>query len=277
MSSKYPVRHALTLVVILLTVCLLPFSVAAAQEPSNTPEPGGIADAPYDPVAEATGQAIEDAYLREKASRSIFDFHIAYLIAPDAIAPDNVFSEQAVTETLGAVPFSSWEEFSAQNELFPFQILLIHGSMYEDIDTQWTRWAYRNRVMFAGLSTTFEQMAEITGDYCLIDYNLSGQKTSDTLWFFQYAVSLDNPQLREIVHLHELQLCDEKYGIKGISFSVLHGIKDLSIRGSDALEGLARSFITRSMDYGIVGQKPDASLTPTTTLTPTPTATSTSK
>src|SRR5690606_9399302 len=113
---------------------------------------------------------------------------------------------------------------SAQNELFPFQILLIHGSMYEDIDTQWTRWAYRNRVMFAGLSTTFEQMVEITGDQCLRDYNLSDQKTSDTLWVFQYAVSLDNLHLREIVHLHELELCKGKYPIKGISFSVLHGI-----------------------------------------------------
>lgn len=267
MYSQYPVRHILTFLVILLAVCLMPFAVASAQEPSNTPEPGAVPDAPYDPVAEATGQAIEDAYLREMESRSIFDFHIAYLIDSDAVAPDNVFSEEAVTETLGAVPFSSWEEFSAQNEVFPFQILLIHGSMYEEIDTEWTQWAYRNRVMFAGLSTPFEQMAEITGDHCLIDYNLSGQKTSDTLWFFQYAVSLDNLHLREIVHLHELELCKGKYPIEGVSFSVLHGIVDLSVRGSDALEGLARRFITRSMDYGIVGQKPDASLTPTATVT----------
>ncbi len=159
---------------------------------------------------------------------------------------------------------------------------MLHSSLYDEIDTEWTQWAYRNRVMMAGIGTTFDQMVEITGDQCLDDPNPHlADRSNEMALVFTYNVTLEDPAKREVIAYHQLELCDEKFGIEGEEFSILHGVVHIPVTSKSFIEAIGFMFVTDSIYHGIVGQKPDAVLTPTAavtlTITPTVTATGTSK
>jgi hypothetical protein len=257
LKPKLHFQILMSLIVTAVVIFLLSTTVVLGQEAPDTPEPGGIDDAPYDPTLEATSQAVEDAYERELASRSIFDFHVAYLIAPNAIQPESLMSQESFAELFGAVPIASWEEFLEQDDLLPFQVVLVHESMYQDIDTTWTQEAYRNRIMIAGVGITFEQMVEITGDHCIANpYPHLAHKSSEMSLVFSYDVTIEDQAKREVVHEHELESCDENFSIEE-SFGIKHGVTHVPMTSRSFVEAIGYVFVVDSIDSGVVGNKKD--------------------
>lgn len=243
--------------------------IVFAQEATSTPEPGAVADGPIDPDIEATTQAVEAEWEQEYNSRNLLDFSVAYLIAPDATTSDSLISPQAFAELYGAQAVHSWDDFIAQDDLRPFQIILIHDSFYEQIDTLWTQQAYRNKVIIVGIAIQYEHLVEITGDHCL--YNPNPQIPYDTRWlYFAYSVKLEDESYREYVNQQELEICDDDYSLGGLTLEVLHGLSNFPLTFEDGLILLRDNLKTETMTYGLSVSQDDTLPLPTAEATTLP-------
>jgi len=223
-------------------------SVAFAQEPAgavtNEPEP--------DPVSEAAQQAYEAEWQREFESRSVFDFNIAYLVKEGSISPDRLESSESLATMIGAQPFYSWDSFLTQNEQTPFQIILIHDSLYDQIDHSVTQHAYRNQVIIIGIGMPFEHLVEITGDHCQKNPNPHLAKEADKMvLYFTYIVNVADESLRPTIDQAFLDNCSEKPDIGDAPVTVETTatnplISDLSYPGY-----LAGLIVSETIDYSI--------------------------
>ena len=231
--------------------------ITVAQEQPQPTEPGGVPDAPtLEPEVQATADALEAEWEQKYESRNIFDYYIAYLIGPDATEPDHYISAQAVEAEMGAVIFHSWDEFIAQNDMHPFQIILLHGSMIDQIDTEWTQLAYRNRVILVGMAMPYDEYVDITGDRCLYEPNPHLAEFIDrTAIIFSYAVHLENESLRPIIDEHELQLCSEDYDFPDEPYLVVHGLGMDIFSEIQSIMFLSNRLLIETMDYNVKGNK----------------------
>jgi hypothetical protein len=227
---------------------------ALAQEPV-----GGVPNAPHDPEAEARAAAYNVALEAKLAATSIFDFSIAYLVKDSVIAPDAAESERTLASVLGAQSFSTWDEFIAQNEQTPFQIILIHNSFYDQVDVEFTRHAYRHQVIIAGIGMAFEQMVEITGDKCQRNPNphLKPEQTHNWMMYFTYSVTLEEERYRPIVTEATLETCRENFDTGETMVDVLHGVSHSPIINP---LGDMRNFTNRlrfvgTIHYNLIGNK----------------------
>lgn len=249
----------MSIVMLAAVVCIQ--ALALAQDPIPTPAPGAVLHPPtIEPSVLATAQANEQAWQTEFESRSPFDFYIAYLIAPDAVLGSELMSEQSFIDAFGAQVFHSWDAFAAQNALTPFQIVMIHGSAYEFLDLDWTRWAYRNNILLVGVGVRFEQLVEITDDRCEKMPNPFYMKDQFSVWIliFTYTVALDDESYRDHVDHTQLVACNDDYEVGNSYVQVTKGTTNFPLRRPDFLELFVGNIVGATMDYRIVGLKPES-------------------
>ena len=227
------------------------------QEPIPTLEPDGVPVAPpVDPSIEATAQALEAEWILEYQSRSIFDFNIAYLVIPDAIPENSLMSEQSFSETFGAQIIHSWDEFITQNGQHPFQILLIHDSIYDQLDVTWTQEAYRNKVIIVGIGMPFEHLVEVIGDRCVKHPNPTSEDNfASRMMLISYAVTVDNEDYRSLIDQFVLSECRDNFDLGDVQYGVFKGRTNYPLTDVRLLNALVDTLIDKSMDYQIEGSK----------------------
>ena len=245
--------------ILVLVIGICAQGIVAAQQPVPTPEPGAVLNPPtLEPSVLATAQANEQAWQAEFESRSPFDFYIAYLIAPDAALGSELMSEQSFIDTFGAKVFHSWNAFAEQNELTPFQIVMIHGSAYDFLDLDWTRWAYRNQVILVGVGTSFEHYIEITGDRCVKDPNPSlADRAQLQIMTFTYSWIYKDESRRTQIDPADLASCENRVQPVDSSLaSVMHGRGSFLLDGPEWLNVLVGQLMGDSIYYQLVGTTP---------------------
>lgn len=156
-------------------------SLSAQQSPTWIPQPQvtehpdgpSVTFSPEEEAAILSGMMTLDADL---TSRSIFDYTIAYWIAEGETEAetDPLFSTEAVAAETGAQVFSDFEAFMEADAETPFEIIIVHPSFYEQMDTlvdkEWAVDAFRKGVLFVGLTVTIPQLGEIVQSECIPDF-----------------------------------------------------------------------------------------------------------
>jgi len=237
---------------ILLSVSAQPGSLSLNQEfatatPGSDGPPGPV---PTESAEEQRAREIANATLdAEFASRSIFDFHVAYLIAEGTDAGPFV-TAQSFEETLGASVFTQWDEFLAVNEAQPFQMVLFHQSSVDMIDLEWTRQAYRDGVPLVGISVTNETLRDITGDHCvqLPKESLIGY-FDDTYILINWILELEYPENFESAKHALLDDC-VVYSGEGL-LNVRHGMAQAPLIEAWGMLALDQTLIAETIILGI--------------------------
>lgn len=231
--------------------------INAQDVPSETLVPEGEEEVPVtlEPTLEAqiaATQAAQDAeWVANFASRTIFDFRLAYLITEDASIQGTVVSSENMREYLGAITIHSWDEFMELNNQQPFNMILIHASMVEIVDTAWMSTAYRNEIFIVGIDVRREQLGEIVGDKC---HGGNGKETLDFVdhnyLYFAYDVILENEEYRDAVHKISLEDCTEDY--QGIGKArIMHGTNEIPIATEEELSLIANSLVAFTVNFHI--------------------------
>jgi len=227
-------------------------SAAIAQEPA-----GDVPNGEYDPEADAREAAYYAALEAKLAATSIFDYSIAYLVKQEAVLSDSVVSEVFLTTTIGAQPFHSWDEFVAQNDQLPFQLILIHDSFYDQVDTAFTQNAYRNQVIIIGIGMPFEHVVEVTGDRCQMNPNpqLKQEEAKDWVMYFTYSLVLEDSRYREVVNEAAVEKCRGNFDTGESFVDLRHGITHFPIPDPVRSPSYLQSYLVFiSIDrYGIEG------------------------
>lgn len=195
MMFRKPLSRALLAVML----CLTALSTLAQED-----QPPAIPSEEDSAIMDELGEQAVAEWEREFLRRSVYDFRIAYLVAPDALPDDHIVSGRMVTELTGAQVFGDWETFAAENEAEPFQILLIHDSMYEQIDVTVTQAVYRNRVIIFGMGMPIEHLVEITGNRCREEVKhaespVYRQYAYEMFITFEYVAEIGDESLRPLV------------------------------------------------------------------------------
>jgi translation elongation factor EF-Tu-like GTPase len=112
---------------------------------------------------------------------------------------------------------------------------------------------------------SFDQMVQITGDYCNHHKLLEKRTDLRNRWvFFDYIASVKDEDDREFVDHQELEVC-KSYDVPGVSATVQHGIASAYVGNSAELDYLIRVLRSASIDYGIIPAKQDVLLSLTLT------------
>jgi hypothetical protein len=219
------------LLTLLTLITSLLISVAA-----DTARLSGEGEPIIEPTMPPDIQATSDAWHREFQnllnSRTITDFNALYLLAKGAA--DEVVAPEVFAEYFGSTAFYSWEDFLASEAQEPADILLIHGSMADQVDIEWTRAAFRRNVMIAGITMPFENLREITGDRCVRTPSNLLKYSANAVYVITFVVEIE-PQYaryRDDIITAELETCrdyqaDFPYGLThGTIISPLHARPD---------------------------------------------------
>jgi len=202
-------KHPLYLVLALLLIAGT--SVLSAQE-----QPTGDGQPEVPNTAE--GQALIDEMERRREEYNaafqayletvkLEDFSIVYFSSPNVLQMDfindasieSAFKAQIITD--GVVP----NQFGLQT--YP-DVVFVHGAAASEIDTTWTQAAYRNGVIFIGLSMPFEDMQRVTGDYCLKDPNPGYLKYNPEMFlYFDYRLEVEKEEYRSELDRGFLETC----------------------------------------------------------------------
>jgi hypothetical protein len=193
-------------------------------------------------AADATGEA---AYF----SRTIFDFNVAYLIGTDMA--ESPLSAQNAALYLGAQAIHSWDAFLEAEASTPHQIILIHPTMADAVDSAWLAEAYRNRVLIVGMDIPFARLAELVGDQCMRDPNPGiDQWFEYTVLYFTFDITLNQPEHRETATRRVLELCEGLSGLEGAWPT--HGSYNQGVFDATTLEELRGNLLVDTVNYGLV-------------------------
>lgn len=223
------------------------------QEPAPTLEPGAVPNALLvEPAIEATAQALESEWMHEYQSRSIFNFNIAYLVTSNAIPDDSLMSGQSFAKTFGARIVHSWDDFISYNEQHPFQILLIHDSIYDQLDFTWTQNAYRNKVIIVGIGMPFDHLIEVIGDHCVKHPNPTREdKFASRMMLISYAVTVDNEDYRDLIDQFVLSECRDNFDLGDVQYGIFRGRTNYPLTDARLLTSLVDTLVIKSMDYQV--------------------------
>lgn len=239
------------LVILLVCTTLLSDRLTGAQDESTPiPDPEGqpIFDVP--PEIQATHEAEDAIFNVQYHSRSIFDFRVAYLIAEDAEQAGSVVESANMAKYLGAETIHGWDEFLSLNEDDHFHMILIHGSMTEQVDPEWMGDAYRNDVQIVGIDLLPKALKALVRDECV-----RGAQQEIAEWYdhyafhFSYHIELEHESDREYVYEQQLERC-KRVKIEGYG-SFTHGVMNLPLIDADSLQYLADSLLMNTINFDI--------------------------
>lgn len=220
-------------------------------------------DAAAQADAAARLSVIEAEWQREFDRRRPTDFRVAYLIAPQALPAESPLSSENVASTTGAQIFGDWKAFAAQNEEQPFQIVLIHESMVDQVDVAVTQAAYRSQTLLMGVGVSFPQWVEITGDFCAEEPNPAYRQLADEMiLMFSYVYEVSDEALVPRIHEVYLEQCvpEDDITVELLGGDALAGDWAIVTRGKANMlfsdfarvpDAFARMLISETISYGI--------------------------
>lgn len=245
-------RSLITSVLMVIAGLAVAQLLVLMQRPSPIGQ-SGLPPSTLPPPIAATGQVYSATHDAQYRDRTPGDFHIAYLIAEGAAAPESLISEQTFARFFGAQPIHSWDAFAAQNAQQPYQIILIHDSLYEQIDKTWTQWAYRNRVLLIGISMPFEHLVEITGDRCQENVNRRMFEEYEHLYLiFAYNVELEDESYHERIDEQYLELCTQNPDLEGSPAHVYQTLGNAPITQIESLNSLRNHLMISAVEYKLI-------------------------
>lgn len=159
-------------------------------------------------------QAEEDAF-------SYSDVRSVYLIAPELSDVDVYANANTVADKFSTQIAHSWRDIDTFLEEAPIDILFIHGSALDQVDSEWVRAAYRSHTLVVGFSTPFDALAEIAGDSCVKNPNPQVPEFyREWVVVLSYTASSTPTDGKTIVDADTLDNCSEEYGgLKGAAIS----------------------------------------------------------
>jgi hypothetical protein len=183
-------------------------------------------------------------------SRSIQNYRIAYLIDTAAVPSDSFVSADTITTLTGAVVLSSWEAFLEANNEQTFEIVLVHSSLYDRVDVEWTREAYRNKIILVGFNLTYQQLSELTGDRCTRNPFKRTPTSADTFLYFTYSLELEDERYRESIHQAVLETCTN-YDAGGTWTQLKHGVTGFPIHSTTELGFVVDALVMSTARYDL--------------------------
>lgn len=162
---------AILLILVVSAWASLFFTGLAQEEIPSTNSEGDPALTPPPDEMIATFEAEAATWEAKRASLTIFDFRVAYLVSEDAMLTETIVSPQNIANLMGAEIFNAWDAFDSSNQTEPFGIVLLHGSMYEHVNKREISIMYRNSVFIVGIDMPFRQLADLTDDQCVENPN----------------------------------------------------------------------------------------------------------
>lgn len=200
----------------------------------------------------------EDVLERQEAARlefeqrSIFNYRVGYLITHEARRQINTLTPGRVATQAGAIPVGDWERFVALHDQKPFDIVMLHASMYDEVDLDWFYEAYRSNIIIIGLNMPHEQMSILTGDLCIENPNPlpMDDARGDFIVAYTLAIETDNESDRPAIIHSKTQTCDDDYAASGYA-NVLHGSVQTYLTGStaDDVTWLVDFMVAEIMNY----------------------------
>jgi hypothetical protein len=151
-----------------------------------------------------------------------------------------------MTTWLVALPVHTWEQFLALDNQQPFNIILIHHSMLQQVDLDWMSAAYRS-----GIDVRRSELGQLVGDRCLGKAERELLDHVDhTFLYFTYNVTLENEAYRDYVHQRALEDCDEDFKGIGKAF-ITHGTHEFPIATEAEIEHMAKVMLVDTVNYDI--------------------------
>jgi hypothetical protein len=131
--------------------------------------------------------------------------------------------------------------------------VLVHDSVYDQLDTEWTQYAYRNQVILVGIGMPFEHHVEMTGDRCLKEPNPHlADEAEDWVLLFTYSVQYKDESQRVPLDPSAFTSCRGKPPVVGETYGgVMHGNLNYPLTGPEHLDGLADALVLKAMYYGL--------------------------
>jgi hypothetical protein len=251
--NSSPVHRCLMCFIAFLFMFTVSSFFAIAQQATPIAEPGAVLNVPtIEPAIQATADALEAAWIADYESRSIFDLRVAYLIGFDAMPEESVMSETSFAETLGAVVVHTWDDLIVENDREAFQIVLVHDSAYDQLDTEWTQYAYRNQVILVGIGMPFEHHVEMTGDRCLKEPNPHlADEAEDWVLLFAYSAQYKDESQRVPLDPSAFTSCRGRPPVVGETYDgVMHGSLNYPLTEPEHVDGFANALVLKAMYYG---------------------------
>jgi hypothetical protein len=226
-------KHVAVLLVFILTGLFT--AVAYAQD--GLIEPVSPQEAVYQAEMAAHKAAYDAAFAAYIDTIAYEDLFVVYLTAPDAPQYDYI-NDEGIAKHFGAHVVDSWGDFLALTAEQQPDVLFVHGAAAPLVDPAWTQSAYRDGVLFVGLSMPFADMQALTGDICLREPNPGYLRYNPEMMLvmgFQLPV-LERAADREAVEQAFLQDCQDPQGL-GI-YAVKRVVYNSFILGQDWVDWL---------------------------------------
>ncbi len=184
-------------------------------------------------------------------SRSVLHYRIAYLIAADEAVRNEVFSEDVIVKLTGANVFHEYEEFAAVHSATPFEIVLLHTSMYDNIDREWGGSAFQNNVIFMGLDVSIGQLAELFGNNCFTDVEQTWPEEWHWVNVLGYQIDVENPDDYEAVKKELLTNCGVGDDVSDQTFQVNYHVETLPLVKSEWIDTIPSMLTAWTYRYGL--------------------------
>jgi hypothetical protein len=227
---------------------------------------------PTDIPATATAlaeQALADT--REIKSRDWSNFRVAYLV-DTSLELDEIVSAATIQEKTGALVFDNAEKFTQAAAEQPFQIVLIHGSMKDKVDSEWIKQAYRYATaVIIGIDMYRQDLVAILGNNCIKPKDDLLNYFPHTWAAYMFAIYGGAEEYKEGIYDAELKTCTKPQFDPGQSthFSVTRYAGMLRTEPElEALDWYEFTFSTMVLTYQFDIEKLDNMLSVTETKTP---------
>ncbi len=200
-------KYLFTLIALLglLSMFATSMTFVLSQEPGDP-----TVVVPTDIPATATAlheQALADT--REIKSRDWRNFRVAYLV-DTSLELDEIVSAATIQEKTGALVFDNAEDFTKAAAEQPFQIVLIHGSMKDKVDSEWIKQAYRHATaVIIGIDMYRKDLVAILGNKCKKPKDDLLDHVPHTWAIYMFDVSGGAEEYKEGIYQAKLETCSK--------------------------------------------------------------------
>lgn len=168
MKHQFRIANRITAIVFMIVLLgLSGWALSQGDTPPLCDPITGCTDESIPSELQAAFEAQEKAWMDAFTNRSILSFNVAYLVDEATALSDDLLSGAHFEKIFGAEVFHSWDDFAKARTEKNYQIVFVHTTLMQQIDSAWTKDAYLNKTIFVGLNTTFEPLAALVGDSCL--------------------------------------------------------------------------------------------------------------
>jgi hypothetical protein len=247
---KYPMLVSFSVFILIFGLTLSMTAQTIHPTPTREPVEEGTPLAPSaDLLAEREAEIA--AWEAQFNARTIFDFRTAYLIAEGAVEAQSLISPRHFESIMGAEPITSWETLITQHEIEPFQIVLIHPSLLDEVDFSWTQAAFRQQVLIVGVDLSFTQLTQVTGDQCMQDPTPGLSNYFDhIIQYITFNVRLEDESHRAQVTRQMLETC-ETVTTENSTVYLQHSVITLPMTSIERLEHFAEAVLIDTVNYGL--------------------------